>query len=233
MSHHWCCNLEEGSKTTVTEIFCMSVCLWEVDPLKLTIYPGPAIRRTMRQWGRTTLRKGRLWGHILWGNCEPKNVCPQSRIQMRLWGQNWQNLQNKLQKYWIYDANTWGWVFLLDICCKHLEKICNFVVFCLGNVHILLDTCCQNLGIYVIWRVSGRPSGAGLGNVHFLTFFLQFFQKFLTILPIFVIKVASGCDFEDKIYVLVMLNFLRYFVLKVAFLKVVCPQSPIGIPTDH
>ena len=130
MSHHWCCNLEEGSKTTVTEIFCMSVCLWEVDPLKLTIYPGPAIRRTMRQWGRTTLRTGRLWGHILWGNCEPKNVCPQSRIQMRLWGQNWQNLQNKLQKYWIYDANTWGWVFLLDICCKHLEKICNFEGFC-------------------------------------------------------------------------------------------------------
>ena len=101
-------------------------------------------------------------------------------------------------------------------------EMCNFEGFCLGNVHILLDICCQNLGIYVIWRVSGRPSGAGLRNVHFFTFKKKI-RKFLTILPMFVLKVASGCDFEDKIYVLVMLNFLRYFVLKVA-----CPQSRLS-----
>ena len=58
-------------------------------------------------------------------------------------------------------------MLLLDICCYHLENICNFEGFCLGNVHILLNICCQHLGIYVIWRVSGRPFGAGLGNVHF------------------------------------------------------------------
>ena len=28
--------------------------------------------------------------------------------------------------------------------------------------------CANNWGIYVSWRVSVRPSGAGLGNVHFL-----------------------------------------------------------------
>ena len=39
--------------------------------------------------------------------------------------------------YWIYDANTWGMNVLLDICCQHLEKICNFEGFCLGNEHIL------------------------------------------------------------------------------------------------
>ena len=50
-----------------------------------------------------------------------------------------------------------------------LEKICNFEGFCLGNVHILLDICCQHLGIYVSWRVSVRPSGAGLGKDKFQT----------------------------------------------------------------
>ena len=67
--------------------------------------------------------------------------------------------------YWIYDANTWGMNVLLDICCQHLEKICNFEGFCLGNEHILLDICCQHLRIYVSWRVSVGPSGPGLGNV--------------------------------------------------------------------
>ena len=56
-------------------------------------------------------------------------------------------------------------MFLLDICCQHLEKICNFEGFCLGNEHILLDICCQHLRIYVSWRVSVGPSGPGLGNV--------------------------------------------------------------------
>ena len=54
---------------------------------------------------------------------------------------------------------------LLDICCQHSEKICNFEGFCLGNEHILLDICCQHLRIYVSWRVSVGPSGPGLGNV--------------------------------------------------------------------
>ena len=56
-------------------------------------------------------------------------------------------------------------MFLLDICCQHLEKICNFEGFCLGNEHILISICCQHLRIYASWRVSVGPSGPGLGNV--------------------------------------------------------------------
>ena len=45
-----------------------------------------------RLWGQATLRTGefedrRLWGQILCCNFETKNVCPQSRILVRLWGQ--------------------------------------------------------------------------------------------------------------------------------------------------
>ena len=40
-----------------------------------------------------------------------------------------------------------------------LEKIYNFEGFCLGNVHILLDICCQHLGIYVNWGVSDNDDG--------------------------------------------------------------------------
>ena len=61
-------------------------------------------------------------------------------------------------------------MFLLDLCCQHMEKICNFEGFCLGNVHILLDIYCQHLGIYVSWRVSVRPSDASLRNVHFVIY---------------------------------------------------------------
>ena len=43
----------------------------------------------------------------------------------------------------------------------------------------------------------------------------------------FVLKVASGCDFEDKNYVLVMLKFLKYFVLKVVCPQSRCPQSRV------
>ena len=46
-----------------------------------------------------------------------------------------------------------------------LEKICNFEDFCWGKVHILLDLCCQHLGLYVNWGVSVGPLGPGLGNV--------------------------------------------------------------------
>ena len=42
-------------------------------------------------------------------------------------------------------------MFLLDICCQHLEKICNFEGFCLGNVHLLLD----------IWTTFGEYMSVG------------------------------------------------------------------------
>merc|ERR1712020_726694 len=46
-------------------------------------------------------------------------------------------------------------------------EVCNFEDFCWGKVHILLDLCCQHLGLYVNWGVSVGPSGPGWGNLHF------------------------------------------------------------------
>ena len=56
-------------------------------------------------------------------------------------------------------------MFLLDICCQHLGKICNFEDYCLGNERISLDICCQHFRIYVSCRVSVGPPGPWLGNV--------------------------------------------------------------------
>ena len=140
---------------------------------------------------------------------------------MRLWGQtfkNWQDLQKKIQKYWIYDANTLGIYVIWRVSGRPsgagLKKVCNFEDFCLGNVHILLDICCQNLGIYVIWRVSGRPSGAGLGNGHFWTFFTNF-------------NFCPQSRMSSKSHVL-KVACPQSRVLNVAVLNVACPQCPIG-----
>ena len=96
-------------------------------------------------------------------------------------------------------------------------------------MHILLDICCQNLGMYVIWRVSGRPSGAGLGNVHFEGFCLGNVHILLDI-------ICQNLGISVIWRVPEMMKFQMYFVLKVAcpqsrlsskssVLKVVCPQS--------
>ena len=54
----------------------------------------------------------------------------------------------------------------------------------------------------------------GLGNVHFLTFYLEIFDNFanLSIFEYFVLNVACP----------------QRFVLNVAVLNVFCPQCPIG-----
>ena len=83
--------------------------------------------------------------------------------------------------------------------------------------------------MYVIWRVSGRPSGAGLGNVHFEGFCLGNVHILLDI-------ICQNLGISVIWRVREMMKFQMYFVLKVAcpqsrlsskssVLKVVCPQS--------
>ena len=45
-----------------------------------------------------------------------------------------------------------------------LEKICNFEDFCWGKVHILLDLCCQHLGLYVNLGGFCGPFGPRVGK---------------------------------------------------------------------
>ena len=105
-----------------------------------------------RLWGRTTLRTG---------DFEDKNILKISTIS------KFAKLLkfSKIVKNIGYMMPTLGgWMFLLDICCQHLEKICNFEGFCLGNEHILLDICCQHLRIYVSWRFFCGPFGPWVGE---------------------------------------------------------------------
>ena len=99
-----------------------------------------------------------------------------------------------------------------------LEKICNFEGFCLGNVHILLDICCQHLGIYVSWRVSVP-----------LTFFtnVEILSSKSHVLKV----ICPQSRLSSKSSVLKVVC-PQSRVLKVAVLKVVCPQSPTG-QTNH
>ena len=166
-----------------------------------------------RLWGHATLRTMRLWGHA--------TLRTNSKFQ-------------NIKKYWIYDANTLGIYVIWRVSGRPsgagLEKVCNFEGFCLGNVHILLDICCQNLGIYVIWRVSGRPSGAGLGNVHFWTFFTNFWKISDNFAK--VCHVQNFCPqsrMSSKSPVL-KVACPQSRVLNVAVLNVACPQCPIGVP---
>ena len=56
--------------------------------------------------------------------------------------------------------------FVLDIFCQQLGKYMSVEFLYIGIGYILHN----NWGIYVIWRVSVLPSGAGLGNMHFLEY---------------------------------------------------------------
>ena len=80
-----------------------------------------------------------------------------------------------IKKYWIYDANTLGIYVIWRVSGRPsgagLEKVCNFEGFCLGNLHILLDICCQHLGIYVILEGFWAPFGRRVGKCTFLDIF--------------------------------------------------------------
>ena len=89
----------------------------------------------MGHWGQTTLRTQRS-GH----DFEDRRLWGQTTLRtgdfedMRLWGQTYQNWQ----KYWIYDANTWG-------------------------MNVFIGYMLPTFGKYMsVGGFSVRPSGAGL-----------------------------------------------------------------------
>ena len=61
------------------------------------------------------------------------------------------HIKKTIYLYWINNDNNSG--------------ICDSWIYTL-----VLDICCQHLGVNASWRVSVRPLCAGLGNVHFLTY---------------------------------------------------------------
>ena len=74
------------------------------------------------------------------------------------------------------------YTFVLDIHCQHLGKMCQFGgclcalqaqgwrMYIFKNVHLYWIYIANNWGKCVSWRVSERPSGAGLENVHFVEY---------------------------------------------------------------
>ena len=106
-----------------------------------------------RHWGQATLRTGDVEDKII------LKISTMSKFAKLL-------KFSKIVKNIGYMMQTLGgWMFLLDICCQHLGKICNFEDYCLGNERISLDICCQHFRIYVSCRVSVGPPGPWLGNV--------------------------------------------------------------------
>ena len=115
---------------------------------------------TMGYWGQTTLRTRRWGQHIEdrrhWGQTTLRTSDFEDR---RLWGQNYfENINNikicKLLKFSKIVKNIGymmptlgGWMFLLDICCQHLEKICNFEGFKICKVVKIFKNC-QKYWIY-------------------------------------------------------------------------------------
>ena len=62
------------------------------------------------------------------------------------------------------NINITKYIFVLDIFCQQSWRVVH-----MGGCTFVLDIFCQQLGkIYVSWRVSVNPLGAGLGNVNFV-----------------------------------------------------------------
>ena len=161
--------------------------------------------------------KSRLWGQILFWKTHQNPTLQNC--------QNFQELSKIVKNIGYMMPSFGGWMFLLDICCQLLEKICNFEGFCgpfgprvgenmqfwgflLGESTYFIGFMLQTFGI--ICKLGGfcGPFGPRVGKFAFFDIILLKLKNLPSMSP--ALKVACPQSRLPS---------------KSSALKVVCPQS--------